>query len=263
MKRKPPEPQQDGCALWVVTFGDAMSLLVTFFVMLVSFASFEESSLMTLVGAMKGGLRVAEVPLATAVGSTPEQAIQVIENATSLAPTGDPSEVLPTANSMQEPDPRLYPVDTSDYFLQLLDNGVSLVIRSGAVFESGTATIRRPDSEVWRVAAGLMSIIRSEIRVTAKLPANTMVRLDSYKTAWGLGIEQSLEVDRFLVERFGVEPGQISTAVRVVGVMQPGEASEGTVEIRYLGADFLKLKDIPKYILKGEWRSTPPPTEAQ
>lgn len=246
----------------MVTFGDAMSLLVTFFVMLVSFASFEESSLMELVGAMKGGLRVTQVPLASSI-SAPLPEGDVTSELSSSEPVSAVGSALLNANSMQEDVSRLFPVDTADYFLQLLDNGVSLVIRSGAVFESGTATIRRPDSEVWRVAAGLMSLIHSEIRVTAKLPDNTPVRLESFKTPWGLGIEQSLAVDRFLIDRFGLDAGQISAAVRVVGAMAPEEAVEGIVEIHYIGTDYVNLNDIPKYILRGEWRAKPPGGETE
>ncbi len=257
MKRKPPEPTEDGCALWVVTFGDAMSLLVTFFVMLVSFASFEESALLELVGSMKGGLRGTPVPLATSIAApVPANQLEAAEDIASV-PLASEEDAVIDGNSMKDAVSRMYPPDTSDYFLQMLDNGVSLVVRSGAVFESGTARIRRPDSDVWRIAGGLMSMVGSEIRIVAKLPKNTVVRMASCSTAWGLGVEQALEIQRFLTGRFGVNPRQVSVAMQVVESMPPGEASEGSIEIRYIGMNLLHFRDIPKYILQNKWRDLP------
>lgn len=261
MKRKSPEPKEEGCALWVVTFGDAMSLLVTFFVMLVSFASFEESALMDLMGAMKGGLRATPVLLASSITDAPPPNRLEIAEALSTIPVVEPDDALIDGNSMEDSVSRLYPVDTSDFFLQLLDNGVSLVIRSGAVFDAGTAHIRRPESEVWRVAAGLMEMTRSEIRIVSKLPENVVVYLDSFSTAWGLGIERSLQIHRFLNSRFGIPHRQMSTAVQVDPSMVSGEAIEGSIEIRYVGMDLLQFRDIPKSILSSTWRDTPPGNE--
>jgi len=48
-KRKPPEPEVEaGAPEWMVTFSDCMTLLLTFFVLLLSFSSFDDKTLSRL-----------------------------------------------------------------------------------------------------------------------------------------------------------------------------------------------------------------------
>lgn len=52
--RNPSEPAEDsppGAPAWMLTFGDCMTLLLTFFVLMLSFSSFDEAALMRLKGA--------------------------------------------------------------------------------------------------------------------------------------------------------------------------------------------------------------------
>ncbi len=53
-KAPPPDPEDDmpTCPFWMLTFGDAMSLLLTFFVMLVSFTSFDELKVGGFIGSV-------------------------------------------------------------------------------------------------------------------------------------------------------------------------------------------------------------------
>ena len=256
-RREKREPPAEGCPLWVVTFGDAISLLVTFFVMLVSFCSFEEEELMSLVGAMKGGLRSAPVEMATSTDWDPPASKATSEKA-SREPLHKETDLFVKGNSTDAMPSRFYPAHTADYFLQLLDGGISLVIRGESVFETGTAQIRQKDSEVWSLVAGLMGLVSSEVRVVARLPARVPIRLKEYKTPWGLGIEQALTVERFMIERFDVMPGQFSAAVQVLGQMPADESPGGSIEIRFIGRNPLRVKDILRHILRDGWNETPP-----
>jgi chemotaxis protein MotB len=254
-KEKPKAADEPGCPLWMMTFGDAMSLLVTFFVMLVSFASFEENQLQDLFGAMKGGLMAVPIPMATTVASgdadagkvDSESGVDALDNASSLQKTSQESLAA-------EETKNIIRMSSPDYYLHLLDNGVSLVIRKDAVFEPGTATIMMEDKDLWQLVGDLMALVRNEIRVEATLPETVMVRLNDYTTAWGLGIEQTLAIQNVLVNRFNGERGQVSTSVRVPRFMPKGMASDGVIEIIFVGLSDLKLKHIPEVIMRGIWR---------
>ncbi|MDF7800933.1 flagellar motor protein MotB [Pontiellaceae bacterium B1224] len=251
--RERPEPDQEGCPLWMLTFGDAMSLLVAFFVMLVSFADFEEHSLQNMMGALKGGLRAVPLPMATTVGrvdtqTETEASEDVISKNASAAAVESSQEVL-----RNNPARNIIKSNSPDYYLHLLKNGISLVIKRNSAFESGTVELRVPDHEVWLVAGDLMHSVQGEIRIAVTLPENVLVRLDGYTTSWGLGIEQALAVQELLC-RNGGDRSQISTSVRVVKNMPHGEAVDGTVEIRFIGINELKLNTMPRKILRGIWR---------
>ena len=254
MKPERKEPDEGGCPLWVVTFGDAMSLLVTFFVMLVSFADFEEHSLQAMVGALKGGLRAVPLPMATAVAGA-----DVDEDEDSDATeegSAEPSSADGTnkAFSKHLPDTNVFQSSSSDYYLHLLKNGVSLVISRPSIFETGTAELSDLENEVWKVASDLMRSIGNEIRVVVMLPENVVVRLQGYKTPWGLGIEQAMAVQAYLASFSNGDIRRISTSVQVVKGMMKGEHRDGSVQIRYMGGDITEMQGMPQKILRGTWR---------
>lgn len=254
-KKKEP-PDEGGCALWVVTFGDAMSLLVTFFVMLVSFADFEEHKLQSVFGALKGGLRAIPLPTAVAVGGMEGK---TTEAKGSSSPEQEKSDVLAgeqmvTAESMEQ----IVRSTSSDYYLHLLANGVSLVIDGKAVFDPGTATLASREHEVWGVARKMISMVNNEVRVCVTLPENVVVRLRDYKTAWGLGIEQAVAVQDLLSEfNKDQDHGQISTAIRVLKQMPRHTPQDGMVEVVFVGFNEQMMKTMPSKILKEKWRDMP------
>lgn len=243
-------PEEEGCALWVVTFGDAMSLLVAFFVMLVSFADFEEHALQETFGALKGGLRAVPMPLAVAMGKVPRDKLDT-------EPKSEPEDPeLSNKNLMGHTDRNVVKTSSSEYYVHLLANGISIVINREAIFEPGTATFKDVNHEVWTLARDLMQSVRNEVRVSATLPENIMVRIGGYSTAWGLGIEQSLAVQELLAKDSRTGYGQISTSVRVVKSMPRNTPSNGMVEIVFVGFSEMEMKGIPGRILKETWRKT-------
>ncbi|MEZ4766111.1 MAG: flagellar motor protein MotB [Calditrichia bacterium] len=57
-KQKKQEEAPAGAPLWIVTFSDLMSLLLTFFVLLLSFSSIQEVEFQKALGSLKGALGV-------------------------------------------------------------------------------------------------------------------------------------------------------------------------------------------------------------
>jgi chemotaxis protein MotB len=57
-KKKKQEEAAAGAPLWIVTFSDLMSLLLTFFVLLLSFSSIQEVEFQKALGSLKGALGV-------------------------------------------------------------------------------------------------------------------------------------------------------------------------------------------------------------
>jgi len=59
-KQKCPDCPPPGLPGWLATFGDLMSLLLTFFILLLSFSSVQESKFKEAVGSLQGALGVLE-----------------------------------------------------------------------------------------------------------------------------------------------------------------------------------------------------------
>ena len=53
MRRRPRE-QQGGSASWMLTYGDMMTLLLTFFVLLFAFSSIDEGRFSAIISAFQG-----------------------------------------------------------------------------------------------------------------------------------------------------------------------------------------------------------------
>lgn len=231
-----------------------MSLLVTFFVMLVSFADFEESALLDVLGGLQGGLRVVPAPGATTVSSVNNEPFQdVLASATTLT-----ANTPFIKNNLSDETSRILSSDSADYYLHLLNNGVSLVIRMNTIFEPGTAEMNTSSRDVWRVAAELMSVVKNEVRVEAVLTEDALVRSESFTTPWGLGIEQSVAVKQYLIDECGGNNEQISTAVRVVRSGATDVNERASITIKYIGFTDMQMKNIPNSILRGVWRETRP-----
>ncbi|MBN2164459.1 MAG: hypothetical protein JXR25_04780 [Pontiellaceae bacterium] len=253
--KKRPDPDEGGCPLWVVTFGDAMSLLVTFFVMLVSFADFEEHALQDMLGAMKGGLRAVPMPMATAQNRVDHSIAE--DDSENVATLTSEDVAIDTGQGviLEQAVGHDLQSHMPDYYIQLLDNGISLVINQQAVFEYGTARLLNGAEEPWLLAAGLMRAVNNEVRVTVILPRNAVVLERGCHTAWGLGVEQALSAQRQLVSMSGEAAEQLGTSVQVVDHM-PSYTSysyEGCIEIRFVGSVKALMDCMPARILNGEW----------
>ncbi|MBN2683829.1 MAG: hypothetical protein JXR40_00985 [Pontiellaceae bacterium] len=254
MPREKKEPEQSGCPLWVVTFGDAMSLLVTFFVMLVSFADFNEHSLQEVFGAMKGGLSAVPMPLAQDINK-----VDYVAGGEDVpAPAGLSADAYSKGEGqggdvMESQVSDSLQFNSADYYIRMLENGMSLVINQQSVFEYRTAKLASTSSEVWQLAAALMRAVDKEVRITAVLPESAPVEIDGYSTAWGLGIEQALAVKKHMTTLAGRDPGLVSTAVQVVKRMPENTSYFGYIQIRFIGEADSLIKHVPDKILHREW----------
>ena len=57
-RKKPKEPPPPSCPEWMVTFSDVISLLVTFFVLILTFSTLEIEELEKITGSLKGSFGV-------------------------------------------------------------------------------------------------------------------------------------------------------------------------------------------------------------
>ncbi len=232
----------------MVTFGDAISLLVTFFVMLVSFADYDEHALQDMAGALKGGLRAVPLKMATLSASQESEMAEADTSGTKQV------ESRTVGAHEQKAKDRIYQANSPDYYLNMLRSGVSVVIKQASIFERGTATISVPDHEALAVVKNLQHYGCDEIEIIVTLPDHLIVRMEKYTTAWGLGIEMSLAVREMMVDNRKKDSAKISTAIRVVKQMPAGEDIAGIVEIRYVGVSEDKLEGMPGKILRGTWQ---------
>jgi len=106
MSRKRPEQHEEsGVDEWVVTYGDCMSLLLTFFILLFSFSTIDAQKWKNLVASMRGDPDVLEVGLQqenSVVNLFDENSVaQLLENKERDGDNEQESEPVPTQTPLQ------------------------------------------------------------------------------------------------------------------------------------------------------------------
>ena len=82
--------KRSGAPAWMVTFGDLMALLLTFFVLILSFSNMDEGKYGQVAEAMEAalgeGYKPEQSPLAGAAGATPRSGCRRQPNKTRWSP---------------------------------------------------------------------------------------------------------------------------------------------------------------------------------
>ncbi|OGV47511.1 MAG: hypothetical protein A2X46_14420 [Lentisphaerae bacterium GWF2_57_35] len=203
----------------MLSFGDCISLLVTFFVMLISFSDLEEAKLLELIGALKGGFRVTltlNQSLGTSqkakkleknVGSSEGQTLVARSQASKISANEMMLQKRFSANTIGSFD--------KGYVIRLLDEGLSFIIRTDSLFEIGKATLLPKKEDVLGVVADIAANLSNEIRVIGVTPGSMQVLSLKSKTPWGLAAERALTVKQALIDKTGFETERFSIGARV------------------------------------------------
>ena len=156
----PEEQAEEGAPAWMATFADLMSLLMCFFVLLLSFSEIDLQKYKQVAGSMKFAFGVQRdveadrIPAAESVvmrefrPGKPEPTIlesvrQKTRDDTRLIPR-DPLEVKETRDELVERLRRLLAEEIDDESLELVvrENGVMLRVRERDAFPSGSAALQ-------------------------------------------------------------------------------------------------------------------------
>lgn len=139
MAKKEKQKECEPLALWLVTFSDLTTLLLTFFVLLLTMSSMD-NSLLTTVTLTTADLGLLERRGSGKVTATERLVAELMEK---------PWEVLEKQKRLKDllyPDETMPPElnkSTLEENLEILarNDGVSLVITDGLLFEEGTSTL--------------------------------------------------------------------------------------------------------------------------
>ena len=153
---------EPGAPGWVVTFGDMMSLLLTFFILLLSFAKLEKSRFKVFAVEMKKAFGVDNV--------TPQQTFEDGRSAAMQYNSlpFNASDTLKDIKNIVEQQRARSPSGKVSVKMDERDRGVTLTLPLESMFESGSAKIKQ---SVWHmlddIARKLQENESSQVRVSA------------------------------------------------------------------------------------------------
>ncbi|MBF0282844.1 MAG: OmpA family protein [Magnetococcales bacterium] len=202
---------------WLATFGDMMSLLLVFFILLLSFASMDKAKFKEVSGSLKDAFGVQRVKVLT-------------------APAGD----LIFANSFSQEVVLVHLMEQVKVVLEkMVDNGEAEVLETEKGFEiqldddrlfAQKSTRLKPEIEpVLQQIANLLAPMQNLVHVTGHTDNLPIDATGPFESNWALSAAQAASVVNFFSTKGGVDPTRLES--RGAGEFSP-RASNDTPEGR-------------------------------
>jgi len=196
---------EEGAPSWMVTFGDLMSLLLCFFVLLLSFSEMDRKKYKIVSGSMQNAFGMQRK---TPVFDSPkgnkiiakdfDQAIIVTRMEEIIAKP----IVVEVKNNFKEWEDLIQ--------VEVEDNKVTIRLLGETTFDTGKAVIRLKMKPLLLKIGSILNEIKGDI-VVAGHTDNVPLSGGRFNSNLGLSLARSATVAEFLMQQTGIVPDRIST----------------------------------------------------
>ena len=198
------EEVEEGAPLWIVTFGDLMSLLMCFFVLLLSFSEMDRNKYRIVSGSMRNAFGIQrkkpifESPKGQKMISKEfDQAIVLVRV----------KEVIdPIMNELESEYEEL----KDSVEVEVKDNRVTIRMMGEATFDTGQAKLRKEFLPLLLKIGEVLSKTESEI-IIAGHTDNVPLIGGTYKSNLGLSMARAGSVAEYLLKSTSIDPEKLST----------------------------------------------------
>lgn len=196
MKRKDQEPKKNSAPAWMTTYGDMVTLLLTFFVMLYSFSSIDSEKWQSLIKSLSGGSSVLEnvVTTTTMEGNKSFDIEQFEELYLRIKEYVDENQL------------------TSKVNLSMTDNEIQIRFVDNVLFDSGKANLKPEAFDILsKITTALHTYATSiqMVRIEGHTD-NVAINTNIFPSNWELSTARAVEVLRFLIESQNFDPIKMS-----------------------------------------------------
>lgn len=201
MGKKKEEEQGGGAPEWMVTFSDAMTLLMVFFILLFSMSTIDAKK--------EAQLSMAFNNIFNGGGNNPivDEGVgdETLNNGSMEEEIEEHQDSL--VNILNE---LIIEKGLKDFIsVEIVERGVSVVVVDSLLFQSGRADLKGESKHILKDIAGVLNEIDNQIIIeghTDNVPINTYM----FASNWELSTARAVVVTRFLVESAEVNPTRIS-----------------------------------------------------
>ncbi len=193
--KNPPTEEGGGAPSWMVTYGDLMSLLLTFFVLIVSFSSIQDTEFQKAMGSLKAHLGVLKFK-----PSPMQPSALKIHSLRGFKMTkkgnNDFEELLNHVKKNELGD---------SVKIEVNENGVMIRFMDGILFQSGRADLKQSVYPLLANVGEFAGDWPSRIRVeghTDNVPINT----PEFPSNWELSALRAIRVIHFFEKVSGIDP---------------------------------------------------------
>lgn len=237
---------------WLATFGDLMSLLLVFFVLLLSMSSMDTKKVSEAIGSLAGAMSVLDG------GKNTEVSIERIVIAT---PIEQQPETVTEVNRIQSIIAEINEIIQSEggqaVTLEEAEEGFIIQMPASLLFSPGSAVVDNDDALLFIKRIALMiAKMPNDMDIVVRghtdnqiLPNNSL-----YKDNWELSSARAVSVAKELIES-RVNPTKISAAGHAeyrpltTNATEEGRARNRRVELHFISKDPTKQAPTAKSIL--------------
>ncbi|HYE84014.1 MAG TPA: flagellar motor protein MotB [Clostridia bacterium] len=201
-RKKAPDEPPAGAPAWMATYGDMVTLLLCFFVLLFSFATLDVQKFKAISQSMSGALGVLESGVTMSM-----------EPMVNSFPVDTPAEEVEEFKNLYE--------DMSEYIkennleasitLRLDERGLLVRFMDDVLFDSGKADLTPKAREIINTVAEIIKQNDRNVRIeghTDNVPINTF----RFPSNWELSTTRAVNVVKYLIEENGIEASRLSAS---------------------------------------------------
>jgi chemotaxis protein MotB len=202
-RKNKAEEKGPGAPLWMITYGDMMSLLLCFFVLLFSFSTLDLVKFRSVIVELQGALGVLSGgPMVLNLGDIPAK--QITDNPTASARQME--QIQEQIEEKVEEEGLNGSIQTT-----LDERGLMIRFTDTVLFDLGKADIKPEAIPILDVVAEEIASVSNAVRIeghTDPTPINTA----EFPSNWELSTARSTAIVHFMIESGGIPPDRLSAA---------------------------------------------------
>jgi chemotaxis protein MotB len=197
-RKKSEETPDEGTPAWMVTYGDMMGLLLTFFILIVSFSSIQESKFEQAAGSMRASL-----------GILPESGKpQIFNELNRVSQERKMDDVIDNVQKMkaQVADKNLQ----GQVKITLTEKGAHIVIADPLLFDLGSDHLRPQAAPALDIVAEMLANSPEAEVVVEGHTDNWPIHNERFASNWELSSARALAVVKYFAFKKGLNPAMFS-----------------------------------------------------
>ena len=200
----PKEEVEEGAPLWVITFGDLMSLLMCFFVLLLSFSEMDRKKYKMVSGSMAQAFGIQrEKP----VFESPKGQKMIAKDFDQSAIINKLEEAIkPFVNELENQYQEL----NDSVELEIGEDKVTIRMMGETTFDSGKAELHPAFGPLLKKIGAVLSQTKGEI-IIAGHTDNVPLKGGLYGSNLGLSMARAGSVAEFMLQATSIDPKRLST----------------------------------------------------
>jgi len=191
-----------GAPAWMSTFSDMTTLLLTFFILLISMANFDPVKISNLSESLQGAFGIMEtfptIPIHPVV-DIPKK-------------TGDEQKKKQSLKDAEKIKTVIKDKKLDDAVkVEVTEKGIAILLRDPVGFASGSADLKDQGKEIVK---DISDVIKSNPSLKVRVEGHTddvPIHSNRYRSNWELSSARSLSVVQLLSEQTGIQPQNMSS----------------------------------------------------